>query len=157
MQSATPRVLLPLVWPLPVSLAATSGISVDFSSSAYLDVSVQRVYLNMTILFIILYQSIALMGFPIRKSTARWIFAPPRGLSQLVTSFFGSWCQGIRRMLFLAWPYKSVSFCFIIRHSSAKRSLVLLEFFIMWVSLVKFLDTNVFSTLLVTLFYLKKP
>ena len=69
MQSATPVVLLQQVWPLPVSLAATSGISVDFSSSAYLDVSVQRVYLNMTILFIILYQSIALMGFPIRKST----------------------------------------------------------------------------------------
>ena len=42
-QSATPKVLLPLVWPLPVSLAATSGISFDFSSSAYLDVSVQRV------------------------------------------------------------------------------------------------------------------
>ena len=69
MQSATPVVLLQQVWPLPVSLAATSGISVDFSSSAYLDVSVQRVYLNMTILFTILYQSIALMGFPIRKST----------------------------------------------------------------------------------------
>ena len=69
MQSATPIVLLQQVWPLPVSLAATSGISVDFSSSAYLDVSVQRVYLHMTILFIIQYQSIALMGFPIRKST----------------------------------------------------------------------------------------
>ena len=31
------------VWPLPISLAATLGISFDFSSSAYLDVSVQRV------------------------------------------------------------------------------------------------------------------
>ena len=31
------------VWPLPRSLAATGGISVDFSSSAYLDVSVRRV------------------------------------------------------------------------------------------------------------------
>ena len=41
----TPMVLLPLVWPLPRSLAATWGISVDFFSSAYLDVSVQRVYL----------------------------------------------------------------------------------------------------------------
>ena len=119
MQSATPVVLLQQVWPLPVSLAATSGISVDFSSSAYLDVSVQRVYLNMTILFIILYQSIALMGFPIRKSTARWIFAPPRGLSQLVTSFFGSWCQGIRRMLFLAWPRRSSPFCSICFHKSS--------------------------------------
>ena len=41
--SKTPRILLLLVWPLPRSLATTSGISVDFSSSAYLDVSVQRV------------------------------------------------------------------------------------------------------------------
>ena len=39
----TPRILLLLVWPLPISLAATFGISFDFSSSAYLDVSVQRV------------------------------------------------------------------------------------------------------------------
>ena len=43
MQSATPRVLLPLVWPLPCSLATTYGISVDFFSSPYLDVSVQAV------------------------------------------------------------------------------------------------------------------
>ena len=43
MQSATPKVFLPLVWPLPRSLATTSGISVDFSSSPYLDVSVQAV------------------------------------------------------------------------------------------------------------------
>ena len=39
----TPEVLLPLVWPLPRSLATTSGISFDFSSSPYLDVSVQAV------------------------------------------------------------------------------------------------------------------
>ena len=43
MQSTTPKELLPLVWPLPRSLATTSGISVDFSSSPYLDVSVQAV------------------------------------------------------------------------------------------------------------------
>ena len=39
----TPNVLLRSVWPLPRSLATTSGISVDFSSSPYLDVSVQAV------------------------------------------------------------------------------------------------------------------
>ena len=39
----TPEKLLPLVWPLPRSLATTGGISVDFSSSPYLDVSVQAV------------------------------------------------------------------------------------------------------------------
>ena len=37
--------------------------------------------------------------FHIRKSPDQWIFAPPRGLSQLVTSFFGDWCQGIRPAL----------------------------------------------------------
>ena len=39
----TPKVLLLWVWPLPRSLATTSGISFDFSSSGYLDVSVPQV------------------------------------------------------------------------------------------------------------------
>ena len=41
----TPEVLLLPVWPLPRSLATTGGISVDFFSSPYLDVSVQAVSL----------------------------------------------------------------------------------------------------------------
>ena len=41
--SVTPTVFLPSVWPTLVSLATTSGISFDFLSSAYLDVSVRRV------------------------------------------------------------------------------------------------------------------
>ena len=47
----------------------------------------------------ILHQS----GFPIRKSADRSLFAAPRSLSQLVTSFVGSWCQGIHLVLFHAW------------------------------------------------------
>ena len=39
----TPSVLLPMVWPAPLSLATTQGISVDVFSSPYLDVSVQAV------------------------------------------------------------------------------------------------------------------
>ena len=39
----TPEILLPPVWPLPLSLATTKGISVDVFSSPYLDVSVQAV------------------------------------------------------------------------------------------------------------------
>ena len=39
----TPSVLLLSVWPLPRSLATTSGISVDVFSWPYLDVSVQAV------------------------------------------------------------------------------------------------------------------
>ena len=38
-----PRRINPPVWPLPRSLATTSGISVDVFSSPYLDVSVQAV------------------------------------------------------------------------------------------------------------------
>ena len=43
MQSVTPERLLLPVWPLPLSLATTRGISVDFFSSPYLDVSVRGV------------------------------------------------------------------------------------------------------------------
>ena len=39
----TPGKFLLPVWPIPRSLATTSGISVDFFSSPYLDVSVQAV------------------------------------------------------------------------------------------------------------------
>ena len=57
-------------------------------------------------------------GFPIRKSTDQCLFTAPRGLSQLVASFFGSWCQGIHLMLFIAWTlllvlYKYAYFCYI--------------------------------------------
>ena len=43
-QSSTPDVLLLPVCPLSFSLAATQKISFDFSSSPYLDVSVQAVF-----------------------------------------------------------------------------------------------------------------
>ena len=46
----TPESFLILVWPLPISLATTFGISFDFFSSPYLDVSVQEVpFLNLCI------------------------------------------------------------------------------------------------------------
>ena len=41
-----PQCARTLVWALPVSLAATPGIDVSFSSSGYLDVSVHRVPLH---------------------------------------------------------------------------------------------------------------
>ena len=46
--------------------------------------------------------------FHIRKSADLSLFAAPRGLSQLVTSFFGSWCQGIHLTLLLAWTFSSI-------------------------------------------------
>ena len=51
---------------------------------------------------------IAVGGFPIRKSPDLCLFAAPRSLSQLITSFIGSWCQGIPLALLLAWPIRKV-------------------------------------------------
>ena len=42
-------------------------------------------------------------GFPIRKSVGQSLFAAHHSLSQLVTSFIGSWCQGIHLTLLFAW------------------------------------------------------
>ena len=98
----TPKVLLLSVWPLPRSLATTCGISVDFSSSPYLDVSVQAVPLTH------LFDSVRHDGSlhppdcSIQTSTDQCLFAAPRGFSQLITSFFGSQCQGIRPVPFVA-------------------------------------------------------
>ena len=62
-QVRTPVILLQLVWPLPRSLATTYGISVDFSSSPYLDVSVQAVpHVNLWIQFMLTEYCSA--GFP---------------------------------------------------------------------------------------------
>ena len=47
-------------------------------------------------------QVLACMGCPIRKSPDHRIFAPTRGLSQLITSFIACLCQGIHRAPFLA-------------------------------------------------------
>ena len=53
----TPSVLLLLVWPLSRSLATTSEISVDFSSSGYLDVSVPQVPLINLCIQLMIYGS----------------------------------------------------------------------------------------------------
>ena len=44
------------------------------------------------------------MSSLIRKSPDHWLCAPTRSLSQLITSFIGSWCQGIHHAPFVAWP-----------------------------------------------------
>ena len=51
------------VWALPVSLAATPGIDVSFSSSGYLDVSVHRVPLH-TLWIQIWIHGVSPCGFP---------------------------------------------------------------------------------------------
>ena len=54
-----------------------------------------------TVRSLILHQG----GSPIRKSAGRSLFTAHRSLSQLVTSFIGSWCQGIHLTLFFTWTY----------------------------------------------------
>ena len=97
----TPEIFLPPVWPLPRSLATTCGISVDFFSSPYLDVSVQavpsvRLCVHRTV------TGLLQPGCPIRKSTDRRLLSAPRGISLIAASFVGSWCQGIPLALFVA-------------------------------------------------------
>ena len=90
----TPKEFLLSVWPLPRSLATTYGISVDFSSSPYLDVSVQAVPLHMLLIHIWMHELLH-ADCSIRKSADQCLLTTPRCLSQLTTSFFGSQCQGI--------------------------------------------------------------
>ncbi len=96
----------------PRSLATTGGVSVDILSSGYLDVSVPRVcplkpmdsaskYLvqpDMNCRRQII--SVCQVGCPIRRSTDRSLFSAPRGLSQSITSFIASCCQGIHQTPF---------------------------------------------------------
>ena len=112
----------------PRSLAATRGVSVDFLSSGYLDVSVPRVCLynpmysdykylvypiimpyravrylranplitDRTVVLITKYQ----VGCPIRKFMDQSLFSAPHDLSQSITSFIASYCQGIHQTPF---------------------------------------------------------
>ena len=72
-----------MVWALPLSLAATQGIDVSFSSSGYLDVSVHRVTSCMAIYSPYGTYTLLYVGSPIRTSADQGLFAPPRSLSRL--------------------------------------------------------------------------
>ena len=84
------------VWARPVSLAATPGISVDFSSSGYLDVSVPPVASWPPMCSAAGSGALPPLGSPIRESADLRPFAPPRSLSQLAAPFFDFPRQGIR-------------------------------------------------------------
>ena len=63
MQSATPNHRSDPVWPLPISLAATLGIDLSFSSCPYLDVSVQGVP-PITLWIHVIVTEVRSAGFP---------------------------------------------------------------------------------------------
>ena len=85
-----PRRINSSVWALSLSLAATKEIDVSFSSYGYLDVSVPRVPFH-TLWIYVWMTEVCSAGFPHSEIRGSYrIFAPDRGLSQLITSFFGS-------------------------------------------------------------------
>lgn len=96
----------------PRSLAATRGVSVDFLSSGYLDVSVPRVCFCKPMYSVykyLVYPAISHLaviitkyqvGCPIQKSMDQSLFSAPHGLSQSITSFIASYCQGIHQTPF---------------------------------------------------------
>ena len=95
-----------MVWALPRSLAATCGIILIFSSSGYLDVSVHRVSLPYTMYSCT--DTSCDVGSPIQISPDQCLFAAPRSFSQLITSFVGSQCQGIRPASFVSLTLRTV-------------------------------------------------
>src|SRR3990167_2897608 len=85
----------------PRSLAATEGISVDFFSCGYLDVSVLRVrFLHLCIQYKMTILDGRVSPFGHLRIEAR--LPAPRSFSQVTTSFIASDCQGIHRMRLVA-------------------------------------------------------
>ncbi len=78
----------------PISLAATFGISVDFLPG-YLDVSVPW-FASCCYVFTTGYVLMH-VGFPFRNFQTKRLLLPNLGLSQVITSFIASDCQGIHR------------------------------------------------------------
>ena len=91
------RASTPAVWALPLSLAATRGVTVVFLSSDYWDVSVRRVRLPSRGM-----PRLRAAGCPIRTPADQRPFAPPRRLSRPAASFIASGSQGILRTPSLA-------------------------------------------------------
>ena len=85
-----PRIAVTIrVWAVPISLATTLGITFVFFSSAYLDVSVQRVCPPLRC------STSSMYWVAIRIFAYHIVCANPRNFSQLITSFFASESLGI--------------------------------------------------------------
>ena len=87
----------------PRSLVATQGVSIDFLSSGYLDISVPRVRLAT------LYIQVAIPPkrwvSPFGHPRIKACLSAPRGFSQTSTSFIAFCRQGIHRVRLVTWSY----------------------------------------------------
>ena len=88
----------------PRSLAATKGISIDFFSSGYLDVSVPRVRLYTLCIQVQIITKGDWVS-PFGNLRVKASLSAHRSLSQTTTSFIASYCLGIHRMRLVTWPY----------------------------------------------------
>ena len=91
-----PRTTRSPVWALPASLAATKGISIDFSSWSYLDGSVHSVRLINLCIQLMIPPKRWVSPFGYLRIYAR--LAAPRSFSQPSASFIASCCQGIHHI-----------------------------------------------------------
>ena len=90
------------VWALPLSLAATYGITIVFFSWGYLDVSVPPVRLIRLCIYRMILEHYLQWVSPFGNPRVKARLAAHRGLSQLTTSFIAFLCQGIHRTPFVA-------------------------------------------------------
>ena len=88
---------------LPISLATTLGISVDFFSCSYLDVSVRHV--RFVSLWIQLTMTLAGRVSPFGHLRINARLPAPRSFSQATTSFIACNRQGIRHVHLFTCPY----------------------------------------------------
>jgi hypothetical protein len=85
------------VWAVPLSLAATDGITIVFFSWGYLDVSVPPVRLMRLCIQRMILKHYLQKVSPFGNPRIKACLAAPRGLTQLTTSFIAFLCLGIHR------------------------------------------------------------
>src|SRR3954452_19203413 len=90
------------VWADPLSLATTRGVSVDFLSSGYLDVSVRPLVSARLCIQHAVTPHYRRWVSPFGNPRVKGCSTPHRGLSQSSTPFIDSWCQGIHRVPLLS-------------------------------------------------------
>ena len=102
-QAFHPVPLFPYQSAGPRSLVATRGVSIDFFTSGYLDISVLRVRLAT------LYIQVAIPPkrwvSPFGHPRIKACLSAPRGFSQISTSFIAFCRQGIHRVRLVTWSY----------------------------------------------------
>ncbi len=89
----------------PRSLVATEGVSIDFLSSGYLDISVPRVRLATLYIQVTIPPKrwVSPFGHPRIKAC----LSAPRGFSQTSTSFIAFCRQGIHHARLVTWSYNT--------------------------------------------------